>query len=367
MTLNNNNNHHEHESPIKRSKGFESSLLGYIIHSIFGSHKDKKVISHTDRIDNRLNQELPKTVENKIDDITDITDITTSPTSTDGRFDADLTNYEHEASIFPDKKKPSKGTIFTILGIIAIIILKFKGLLLALLKFFPVVFKLKGLLTTGISMLLMIWVYASIYTWRFAVGFVLLLFIHEMGHALIIKLKGLKASAPIFIPFIGALIAMKDQPHDAQTEAYVGIGGPFLGTIGAIGCFLLYLVTNQALFLSLAYFGFFLNLFNLTPIRPLDGGRIVAAISTKIWILGIIVLAVEAFLFANPLLFMLLIMAIFSFFGGKEERNVYGETYYNVPVVTKVVFSLGYFGLVTFLGFATYYTHELLAKIAPVS
>jgi Zn-dependent protease len=131
------------------------------------------------------------------------------------------------------------------------------------------------LLKMGGSMLFMLWVYARLFGWQFALGFVVLIFIHEMGHLLAAKSVGLKVSLPLFIPFI---------------EAIVGIGGPILGSIGAAGVFACYYYTGNQLFLVLAYFGFLINLFNLIPIIPLDGGRIVSAISPWLWLIGICIL-----------------------------------------------------------------------------
>ena len=89
---------------------------------------------------------------------------------------------------------------------------------------------------TGGTMLISIAVYAWIYGWRYAVGFVALLFVHEMGHFIAARQRGLPVGAPTFIPFVGAWIDMKQMPHDAETEAYVGLGGPLVGSLGALAC-----------------------------------------------------------------------------------------------------------------------------------
>src|SRR5258706_3619733 len=121
-------------------------------------------------------------------------------------------------------------------------------------------------------MLLSIWAYSQAWGWQFALGFVLLIFVHECGHLLAAKRLGLNVGAPVFIPFMGAVIALKEAPRNAWVESQVGIGGPLLGAIGSAICFLLYPLTGNALFAALAYSGFFLNLFNLAPLAPLDGG-----------------------------------------------------------------------------------------------
>src|SRR5947207_1679942 len=145
------------------------------------------------------------------------------------------------------------------LGVLAIFLGKFKALLIPIFKFLPLFLK------TGGTMLLTIWIYAQSMGWRFAAGFVLLILVHECGHLLAAKRLGLKVGAPVFIPFMGAFIALKEAPRNAWIEAQVGIGGPLLGTAGAAACDGLYLLSGNAMFRALAYTGFFLNLFNLAP------------------------------------------------------------------------------------------------------
>ncbi len=148
---------------------------------------------------------------------------------------------------------------------------------------------------TGGSMLLSIVIYAQQWGGVFATGFVLLILIHELGHVLAMRRFGLKAGPPVFIPFMGAIINLKQMPRNAAEEAIVGIGGPLTGTIGALACFGLYwgirwrpgMGDSAELALELAYFGFLLNLFNLLPVPPLDGGRVTAAVSPWIWMLGV--------------------------------------------------------------------------------
>src|SRR6266516_1441351 len=149
---------------------------------------------------------------------------------------------------------------FVPLGVLGVLLMKFKALLVPVLKFFPV------LLKTGGTMFLTIWIYAQTWGWWYAVGFVLLIFVHECGHLVAARRLGLKVGAPVFIPFMGAFIALKEAPRNAWVEAQVGIGGPLLGTAGAALCEGLYLASGTPLFQALAFSGFFLNLFNLAPI-----------------------------------------------------------------------------------------------------
>src|SRR5919199_1382975 len=154
--------------------------------------------------------------------------------------------------------KKSLGPIAVAGALIAKFFAKLKFILFPLLKFLPV------LLKSGGTMLLMIWVYTALWGWKFAVGFVLLLLVHETGHLLVAKKFGLNVGAPVFIPFMGAFIALREAPRNAWMEACVGIGGPMLGTFGALVCNLLGEMFDAPVFVALAWFGYFLNLFNLT-------------------------------------------------------------------------------------------------------
>src|SRR5512141_2381252 len=175
------------------------------------------------------------------------------------------------------RMKKALGPVAVVGVVIAKFFANLKFLLLPLLKFLPV------LLKSGGTMLLMIWVYMHLWGWPFALGFVLLLLVHETGHLIVAKKFGLKVGAPVFIPFIGAFIALKEAPRNAWMEACVGIGGPLLGSIGALGCLGLAGMTGNPLFTALAYSGFLLNLFNLIPIGMLDGGRVATALSPWLW------------------------------------------------------------------------------------
>jgi Zn-dependent protease len=140
---------------------------------------------------------------------------------------------------------------------------------------------------TLLSMAISIWAYALIAPYQLAIGVVLLVFVHEMGHVIAAKQKGLPTSAPIFIPLIGAMINLKRHPRDAETEAYIAFGGPLLGTAGALLVFAIGWYWDSALFIYVAFVGFFINLINLLPIHPLDGGRISVAVSRWLWLVGL--------------------------------------------------------------------------------
>ncbi|MFC4765840.1 site-2 protease family protein [Effusibacillus consociatus] len=160
------------------------------------------------------------------------------------------------------------------------------------------------------SMALMVGAYALIYPWTFALGIAIMLLIHEMGHVIAARRKGLPVSAPAFIPFLGAMITMKKQPADAETEAYIAYGGPLIGTVGAVLVLGAAMATDYTPLYAVAQIGFFLNLINLLPIHPLDGGRIVTAISRWLWGVGLIG-GLVVILYLKAILF-LLIWALFA-------------------------------------------------------
>src|SRR5216110_3472645 len=163
-------------------------------------------------------------------------------------------NNVYQRDTFLTRAKKALGPVAVVAVLIAKFFAKLKFFLLPALKFLPI------LLKSGGTMLLMIWIYTMMWGWRFGVGFVVLLLVHECGHLIVAKKFGLKVGAPVFIPFMGAFIALKDAPRNAWMEACVGIGGPILGTVGALGCNLLGETFAEPLFIALAWFGYFLNL-----------------------------------------------------------------------------------------------------------
>ena len=212
-------------------------------------------------------------------------------------------------------------------------------------------------LKTGATMILSIAGYAMVWGWRFGVGFVLLILIHECGHLIAAKKCGLKVGAPIFIPFMGALIALKDAPKNAWIAAQVGIGGPILGTIGAAACEGIFLLTGNPLFRALAYTGFFLNLFNLVPVGFLDGGRIVTALSPWIWLIGFVILAGLTYLHFNFLLLLILLLSLPRLFSLFKERSEEERRYYEVTPAQRIIMAAMYFGLISLLVLGMQMTH----------
>ncbi|HWX17422.1 MAG TPA: site-2 protease family protein [Chthoniobacterales bacterium] len=242
--------------------------------------------------------------------------------------------------------KKALGPVAVGAALVAKFLAKLKFLVLPLLKFLPI------LLKSGGTMLLMIWIYTRIWGWQFAVGFVLLLLVHECGHLLVAKKFGLKVGAPVFIPFMGAFIALKEAPRNAWMEACVGIGGPMLGSLGALVCNALGEILDAPIFIALAWFGYFLNLFNLTPVGMLDGGRIVTALSRWLWLPGFAVLIWFGWKFPNFVVWLMVLLSLPRIYSLFRKRSEEERRYYEVTPAQRWTMSILYFGLIAVLVFA---------------
>ena len=242
----------------------------------------------------------------------------------------------------PDDTTPRWRRVLGPLAALGVALAKFGAKAKALLLLLP---KLK-LLTTSGSMLVSIGAYTLIWGWRFAVGFVLLLLVHELGHVIQLRREGIKASAPMFIPFLGAVVAMRELPKDAAAEARVGLAGPVLGSLGALVPLGIHALGGGELFKALAFVGFFLNLFNLLPVLPLDGGRAMAALSPWMWFVGYGLLAAATIAFPNPIMLLILL------FGGletwrrfQERRSPTAREFRRVRPLTRAAVAAVYLGL----------------------
>ncbi|MFL5627653.1 MAG: site-2 protease family protein, partial [Ktedonobacteraceae bacterium] len=239
------------------------------------------------------------------------------------------------------------------------------AILAALLKFqWLAVFMKFGF--AGISAIVSIVVYSFLFGWPFAVGLVALLFIHEMGHAIVMKLKGLPVGGMIFIPMLGAAVFMRQMPKNARDEAEVGIAGPIAGALSASVCLLIALQSPHvpSIWAPLAYFGFFINLFNLIPIVPFDGGRVLAAIDRRIWIVGFLgLVAFQIWSWVNgnfsPWLLFFVIMAGTQMWARRSvPSNLETKSYYNVPLSERIILGVIYFGLAAVLVFGMSISHN---------
>src|SRR4051812_44627357 len=216
--------------------------------------------------------------------------------------------------------------------------------------FFLALIKVKAVTTLG-TMFISIVAYGLAFGWPFSVGFVLLLFVHEMGHVIQLRREGVEASAPVFIPFVGAVIAVKSLGKDAAAEARVGLAGPILGTIGTLIPLAIWLATGSDLWRALAYVGFFINLINLLPVLPLDGGRAMAVLGPKIWIAGILIAIAATVIFLGPfmLLFVLLLGGPELYHRFKNRHSEESRAFHSVPTRTKVAVGAVYLALAVLL------------------
>jgi Zn-dependent protease len=220
---------------------------------------------------------------------------------------------------------------------------KLKFLLLPALKFLPLVLK------TGGSMVLTIGAYSMLWGWKYAVGFVLLILVHELGHLVAARNFGLAVGAPVFIPFMGAFIALRNAPKNAWIESWVGIGGPLLGSLGALVCHGAGAMLDIPLLIALGWSAYWLNLFNLVPIGQLDGGRIATALSPWLWVPGFGIMGYLAWTRPNIIVILLLVLALPRLFSLFRKRTPEEERFYEITPARRLTMGALYFGLIAAL------------------
>lgn len=247
-------------------------------------------------------------------------------------------------------------------GIIAVLGLVFGKLkfLMGPLFFLGKLLKLGKFMTTGLSMVIMIVSYTFFYGWKYAAGIVGLIFVHEMGHLYFARLKKIDVSLPVFIPFVGAFIRMKEEPEDVKTESFVAVGGPLIGMMGAFICLLIAIAAQSTLWVALAYFGFFMTVFNMIPAHPLDGGRIAASLSPLMWLVGIVAMLVITVTFFNPIALLILLLSVGKAWKVWKNRDQLPEDYYRVERSFRIKMALAYFSIFAISSFFTFFLHELL-------
>jgi Zn-dependent protease len=220
-----------------------------------------------------------------------------------------------------------------------LVALKFLGQFAVLLKF-------KFLFTFALA----VGAYALFWGWWFGLGFAVLLLVHELGHVIWLKREGIKASLPVFIPFMGAVVAMREMPRNAYVEAKVGLAGPVLGSAGALVTLLWAEQVNSNLLRALAYLGFLLNLFNLIPVVPLDGGRAVSALHPAFWFAGLFAMAFLFFKYHSPILLLVLAFACYELYRRWGRRNQPGYSeYHSVTIPQRIGVATVYLGLIVLL------------------
>lgn len=217
--------------------------------------------------------------------------------------------------------------------------------------------------TSVITFVLMILVWwnttGSIYL---AGGMIILLLIHELGHYYAAKTEGIPVMPPVFTPF-GAFILTPGHAN-ARQEAFVAIAGPLAGTAAALITLVAGLVMRNSLLIQLAHWGFLLNLFNMIPISPLDGGRISMAIERRLWIIGAPLLVLAFFQFGvngyNLLFFAFIAMQCYQDYQQREEQAYYDPRYFNVGSPTRIRYAIAYLSLAAFLAWVYFVPGDLL-------
>ena len=221
------------------------------------------------------------------------------------------------------------------------------------------VFKIPALATLG-SALVSIAAYSVWGGPWFAVGLVLMIFIHEMGHVVEIRRQGMEATAPIFIPFFGAAIFQRSHAQSPMRQAQIGIAGPIAGTVGATAALVLYSSTHWTMLLGWAYIGFLINLFNMIPFGMLDGGWILAPVSKWIQVAG---LALLGYLFVtgfvSPLVIIIVVLGIPVVI--QRFRNKAHDAYLtSEPASQRYLMGAAWLGLVGYLAFFFVQTETML-------
>ena len=214
-------------------------------------------------------------------------------------------------------------------------------------------------LVAGGTLLLSIGAYAIKFPLSLVVGFVVVTVIHEIGHAVVIRAKGLRAGVMVFIPFIGGAVTLKEQPRSAYDDAQIGLAGPIAGTFASLVFLQIYKWNDQPLYLAIAAAGFAVNLLNLLPIGMLDGGRISGAVTKWMWVFGGGALIYKVYQQPNPLMILVLLLVAFQVYASIVRED--DESFYDVTLGQRAGIAAAYFILVVFLGHQTYLALSRLA------
>jgi Zn-dependent protease len=224
-------------------------------------------------------------------------------------------------------------------------------------KFGVILVKLKAFTVVG-SMAISIAAYASLWGWTFAAGFVGLIFVHEMGHVVALRRRGVKAGAPVFLPFLGAFVRMKEAPRSVFVEAETALAGPYAGTVAAFAVLFASHANGSAMLRDLAFTGFLLNLFNLLPVLPLDGGRAAAALHPALWAAGLVLLLGYEVYRPSPIVPIILVFGgieMYRRWRGRETAEV--RAYQSLPGHQRAQIALAYVALVVVLVLAVHGTY----------
>lgn len=187
-------------------------------------------------------------------------------------------------------------------------------------KFGALLLKLKYV-GTVLTMFVSVAAYTWLWGWTFALGFVLLMLVHEMGHVIVLRAQGVPASVPLFVPFLGAFVSMKGLPRSVYQEAQSGLAGPAFGTAASLVVEAWGHATGSEFLMRLAFVGFFLNIFNLLPVLPLDGGRAAAALHPALWLVGLVGLLAFEIWSPSPIVPLVLILGGIELWQRWRGRN----------------------------------------------
>jgi Zn-dependent protease len=195
----------------------------------------------------------------------------------------------------PAARHAKSGGIGAILATLAVVAAKLKFLLVGL-KIF----------TSSWTFLLSLGLYVVAFGWRIGIVLIFVLAAHELGHFFAYRAYGLTARLPVFVPFLGAYTAGAIAP-DLEQDAYIALAGPVVGLALATGCYAIALATGDRFWTACADISAFLNLFNMIPVLPFDGGRVIGALWPPLWIAGVLVFVAVSIKIGVPLLLVLLI------------------------------------------------------------
>jgi Zn-dependent protease len=224
-------------------------------------------------------------------------------------------------------------------------------------KFGLILLKLKSFVLVG-SMAVSVAAYASIWGWKFALGFVLLIFVHEMGHVVVLRARGIKAGWPVFLPFLGAFVSMKSMPQSVYQEAESALAGPIAGTAGALVVGYVAHADGSSLLLSLAFTGLLLNLFNLLPALPLDGGRVAGALHPVIWLGGLLALLGFEIYRPSPVIPILLVLGGFELYRRWRGRDSEASrVYFALQPAQRLKIGTAYLALVGIILIGMHWTY----------
>ncbi len=254
----------------------------------------------------------------------------------------------------PKKNNAAKAGIA---GTAAVLLLKFKAAIFLGLKALSL-FKFGWLFSNFASMAVSLGLYTMMFGWRYAITIIILLYIHEMGHFVCMNAYGLKPKAPVFVPFIGAYTAMTNLPGDLATHAWVAFAGPFVGGLAALASYVVGMQTGNTFLVAAANTGAILNLLQLVPIKPFDGGFIAQSITRWLFIPGAVLLGFLAWDFHSPLLIIIAGGAIFSMIA-QWKRGVVVTAEPATPF-QRLLITVAFVGLAAALSLLFMHSHDAL-------